>query len=59
MVKKYDVNERNQINLPTHPILIQTPQHNLIIDAGIGNGKLNENNCVILVLMKKVKLLKI
>ncbi len=40
--KKYKVNERNQINLPTHPILIQTAQHNLIIDAGIGNGKLNE-----------------
>jgi hypothetical protein len=25
-----------------HPILIQTAQYNLIIDAGIGNGKLSE-----------------
>ena len=28
-------------NLPTHPILIQTAQYNLIIDVGIGNGKLS------------------
>ncbi|MDQ7229290.1 helix-hairpin-helix domain-containing protein [Staphylococcus aureus] len=40
--KQYNANERNQINLPTHPILIQTAQYNLIIDAGIGNGKLSE-----------------
>ncbi len=46
--KQYNANERNQINLPTHPILIQTAQYNLIIDAGIGNGKLSKSNYVIL-----------
>lgn len=40
--KQYNANERNQINLPAHPILIQTAQYNLIIDGGIGNGKLSE-----------------
>ncbi|MBO1199605.1 MBL fold metallo-hydrolase [Staphylococcus simiae] len=40
--KKYQVNERNQIHLPTHPILIQTEQYNIIIDAGIGQHKLTD-----------------
>lgn len=40
--KKYDVNDKNQVHLPTHPILIQTPDHNIVIDAGMGNDKLTE-----------------
>lgn len=40
--KKYPVNELNQIPLVTHPILIQDKNHNIIIDAGIGNGKLTD-----------------
>ncbi|EKU50258.1 YtnP family quorum-quenching lactonase [Staphylococcus massiliensis] len=40
--KKYDVNDKNQVHLPTHPILIQTPDHNNVIDAGMGNDKLTE-----------------
>jgi len=40
--KKYDVNDKNQIPLPTHPILIQTEDQNILIDTGIGSGKLTE-----------------
>ncbi|AQP54674.1 hypothetical protein CBF34_03860 [Vagococcus penaei] len=40
--KKYPVNERNQIELPTDPILIQYQGKNLLIDSGIGNAKLSE-----------------
>lgn len=38
--KRYPVNDRNQVPLVTHPILIRTPDKNIVIDAGIGNGKL-------------------
>lgn len=40
--KKYDVNERNQVPNLTYPILIQTGDKNIIIDAGIGNHKLTD-----------------
>lgn len=40
--KKYDVNDKNQIPLPTHPILVQANEKNILIDTGIGSGKLTE-----------------
>ena len=40
--KKYPVNERNQIELRTDPILVQTEGKNYLIDSGIGKGKLTE-----------------
>ncbi|MCQ9299654.1 MBL fold metallo-hydrolase [Staphylococcus hyicus] len=40
--KKYPANVKNQVPLVTHPLLIQTGDQNIIIDAGIGNGKLTE-----------------
>ncbi|PNZ72495.1 hypothetical protein CD111_10955 [Mammaliicoccus stepanovicii] len=40
--KKYPLNEKNQIPLVTHPILITTRDNNILIDAGIGNGKLTD-----------------
>ncbi|MFD3220923.1 MBL fold metallo-hydrolase [Staphylococcus saprophyticus] len=40
--KKYEVNDKNQIPLPTHPILIQSNDYNIIIDTGIGSGKLTD-----------------
>jgi glyoxylase-like metal-dependent hydrolase (beta-lactamase superfamily II) len=40
--KKYHVNEKNQIELRTDPILIQTGLNNYLVEAGIGNGKLSD-----------------
>ncbi len=40
--KRYPVNEKNQIELPTHPILVQYDGHNILIDSGLGTGKLTE-----------------
>lgn len=40
--KKYPVNDLNQIELRTDPILIQKDGKNLLIEAGIGRGKLTE-----------------
>ncbi|MFE7063978.1 MBL fold metallo-hydrolase [Sutcliffiella sp. NPDC057660] len=40
--RKYPVNEQNQIELRTDPILLQTSDKNILIDAGIGNGKLSD-----------------
>lgn len=40
--KKYPVNERNQIELRTDPILVQAEGKNYVIDSGIGKGKLTE-----------------
>ena len=40
--KRYPANELNQIELPTHPILVQFEGHNILIDSGIGKGKLND-----------------
>lgn len=38
--KKYPVNERNQIELRTDPILIEFQEKRFLIESGIGNGKL-------------------
>jgi glyoxylase-like metal-dependent hydrolase (beta-lactamase superfamily II) len=40
--KKYPVNEKNQIQLITDPIFLQVNGKNILIESGIGNGKLNE-----------------
>ena len=40
--RKYDVNEKNLIELRTDPILIQYNDKNILIDTGIGNDKLDE-----------------
>ncbi|WKA56100.1 YtnP family quorum-quenching lactonase [Planococcus shixiaomingii] len=40
--KRYPVTEDNQIELPTHPILVQYQDHNIIIDSGLGSGKLTD-----------------
>ena len=40
--RKYGVNEKNQIELRTDPILIQTGGKNYLVESGIGNGKLTE-----------------
>ncbi|KKI91638.1 hypothetical protein WQ54_13505 [Bacillus sp. SA1-12] len=40
--KKYPVNEQNQIELRTDPMLIQKDGLNILIESGIGSGKLNE-----------------
>ena len=40
--KKYPCNEKNQIELPTDPILIQTAGKNFLLESGIGKGKLTE-----------------
>lgn len=40
--RKYDVNEKNQIELRTDPLLIQTEGMNFLIESGIGNGKLDD-----------------
>ncbi|MGE6378726.1 YtnP family quorum-quenching lactonase [Peribacillus muralis] len=40
--KKYPVNDKNQIELRTDPILVQANGLNMLIDSGIGNGKMND-----------------
>lgn len=40
--RKYPVNDNNQIELSTHPILIQYKDKNYLIDTGVGNGKFTE-----------------
>ncbi|MBL4951917.1 MBL fold metallo-hydrolase [Neobacillus sp. OS1-32] len=40
--KKYPANEKNQIELPTDPILVQFDGKNILIESGLGNGKLTE-----------------
>ncbi|WP_181349930.1 MBL fold metallo-hydrolase [Thalassobacillus sp. CUG 92003] len=40
--KKYPVNEKNQIELRTDPILVELDGKRLLIDSGIGNDKLTE-----------------
>jgi glyoxylase-like metal-dependent hydrolase (beta-lactamase superfamily II) len=39
---KYPCNERNQIELRTDPILVQSAGLNLLIDSGMGVGKVSE-----------------
>lgn len=40
--RKYPVNDKNQIELRTDPILIQIDGKNMLIDSGMGNGKLTD-----------------
>lgn len=40
--KKYPVNDKNQIELRTDPILLQIDGKNLLIDSGIGIGKFTD-----------------
>lgn len=40
--KKYPVNEKNQIELPSDPLLIQYNGHNILMEAGLGFGKFTE-----------------
>lgn len=40
--KKYPVNEKNQIELRSDPILIQGHGKNILLEAGLGNGRFNE-----------------
>ncbi|BAQ11797.1 Zn-dependent hydrolase, including glyoxylase [Bacillus sp. OxB-1] len=40
--RKYPADENNLIELVNHPILIQSEGKNLLIDTGIGKGKLDE-----------------
>ncbi|WP_042354748.1 YtnP family quorum-quenching lactonase [Bacillus rubiinfantis] len=40
--KKYPPNDKNQIELPTDPILVQADGKNFLIESGIGKGKLTE-----------------
>lgn len=40
--RKYPVNEKNQIELPCEPILIQYEGKNYLIDSGVGFNKMNE-----------------
>lgn len=40
--KKYPVNDNNQIELRSDPILVQAEGKNYLIDSGIGKGKLTE-----------------
>ncbi|MFD2446445.1 MBL fold metallo-hydrolase [Bacillus sp. CGMCC 1.16607] len=40
--RKYQCNDKNQIELRTDPILVQWDGKNILIESGIGKGKLNE-----------------
>lgn len=40
--KRYPSNENNQIELATDPILLQYDGHNILIDVGLGKGKLSD-----------------
>lgn len=40
--RKYPCNEKNQIELPTDPILIQMDGKNILVESGLGKGKLTE-----------------
>ncbi len=40
--KKYPHNEKNQIELRTDPILVKVGSTHILIESGIGNGKLSE-----------------
>ncbi|MCM3725443.1 MBL fold metallo-hydrolase [Neobacillus cucumis] len=40
--KKYPANDKNQIELPTDPILIQMNGKYILVESGLGKGKLTE-----------------
>ncbi len=40
--KKYPANEKNQIELPTDPLFIQYKGKNILMESGVGFGKMTE-----------------
>ena len=40
--KKYPANEKNQIELPTDPFFIQYKGKNILMESGVGFGKMTE-----------------
>ncbi len=40
--KKYESNELNQVTIPSDPMFLEWAGKRILIDAGIGNGKLSE-----------------
>ncbi|MDG5473493.1 MBL fold metallo-hydrolase [Jeotgalibacillus sp. ET6] len=40
--KKYPANDQNQIELPTEPILIEMDGHRVLLESGVGTGKLSD-----------------
>lgn len=40
--KKLKSNDQNQVRMSTHPILIQSYDKTILIDTGLGNGKLSD-----------------
>ena len=52
--KKYSVNNNNQVPLVTYPILIQTGEKNIIIDAGLGNAKLKIMALIMKAILKRL-----
>ncbi|WP_078594991.1 YtnP family quorum-quenching lactonase [Evansella clarkii] len=40
--RKYPVNEKNQVELRTDPVLIQADGKNMLMETGLGNGKFSE-----------------
>lgn len=40
--RKYPANDKNQIELPTDPMLIQLDGKNILVESGLGSGKLTE-----------------
>ncbi|MFG6116669.1 MBL fold metallo-hydrolase [Halobacillus sp. MO56] len=40
--KKYPVNDKNQIELRSDPILLEVDDRRFLIDSGVGNGKFSE-----------------
>lgn len=40
--QKYPVNDNNQVPMPTDPLLIQGEGRNILVDAGLGNGRLSK-----------------
>ncbi|WP_408606160.1 YtnP family quorum-quenching lactonase [Jeotgalibacillus campisalis] len=40
--KKYPPNEQNQIELPTEPILIEMDGHRVLLESGVGTGKMSD-----------------
>lgn len=40
--RKIPANEKNQVPMSVSPILVQTEEHNILIDTGLGQGKLTD-----------------
>ncbi len=54
--KRYPVDEKNRIPLRCDPILIQAEDKNILIEAGVGRGKLNEKQVKIFGLVEDGRL---